>query len=273
MIETDAQGRVPGVYAGLVEDEYHSGPEVSVSGLKLFSEAGGPAKYRFGKRKETRALALGSLFHTATLEPEQLSRRYHPVNLPQLRKDTKAYQAEEVKALGREIIRQADYDDARRFADAVMRHPVAREILGPGAEVETSMFWNDPATGLRCRGRADIIRRDMRVLADVKSTTDASPDGFSWSAFEYRYHWQHQFYFEGAEAAGLFRPEAFIFFAIEKVEPYLIGAYELEPAAIELAETELRLALANMAKCRETGIWPGLSLTLETLSLPTRAYR
>jgi len=186
---------------------------------------------------------------------------------------SKAYQAEEAKALGRILVKRSDYNDALRFAEAVMHHPIARDLLKPGLEVEQSMFWTDPHTGLPCRGRIDALRRDYRIMMDVKSTERADHDHFRRSVEEYRYHWQNLFYVEGAEQIELFKPEAFIFFAIEKEAPFLVGAYEIEPRALELAYGQVRKAMEEMAEARRTGVWPGLPNALQSLELSHFAYR
>lgn len=260
----------PGIYDGIPEDDYHASPGVSVSRLKVFAEA--PAKAKFGSKKETAALALGSLIHCAVLEPDDLEHRYQVTDLE--RRGTKAWEAEEAAAAGRELIKRPDYEEALRIRDAAHAHPVAREILKPGPLlVEQSMYWLDPATGLLCRGRVDGMRVDMRVLADVKSTADASPEGFARAVAEYRYHWQEAFYVDGVKAAAGWTPEAFIFFAIEKEPPYLVGAYEVPPDDVERGRQRVREELERYAECERTNHWPGYSTTLESLHLPHWAHR
>lgn len=68
-------------------------------------------------------------------------------------------------------------------------------------------------------------------------------------------------------------PEAFIFIAIEKEEPYLTAAYETAPADVDVARGQLRDVLDRYAACKARGIWPGYSDTLERLELPAWATR
>lgn len=261
----------PGVYDGIPEDHYHSSDGVSVSRLKRFAEA--PAKARFGVQKETPALALGSLIHCAVLEPAELEHRYQVTDLD--RRGTKAWDAAEAAAGGRELVKRADWDEALAIRDAVHKHPVARELLSGPLLVEQSMYWIDEETGLLCRGRTDGMRVDMRVLIDVKSTTDASPGGFARTVTDYFYDWQDAFYRAGINRSAGWTPEAFIFVAVEKEPPYLVGAYEVDPADLEAARDDLREQLAHYAECLRTDTWPGYSETLELVRLPAarRAYR
>jgi exodeoxyribonuclease VIII len=264
--------RTPGIYSGIPEEKYHGGPEISISGLKMFAEPGGPARYRYGKRDETRALRLGSLLHCALLEPNDLDKRYCVVNLERFDPRSSAYKDAEAAALGRELVKRADYDNAKRFADQVLKTPLIAELFSKNLEVENSVYWTDPVTGLACRGRVDAMRRDHRILIDIKSTESANPSDFARTCANYRYHWQDAYYRDGILESGAFKPEAFLFIAIEKTEPYVHGIYELEERALDLARSEIRLHLDHFAQCKERDQWPGLPGDLVTLPLPSYLF-
>lgn len=256
----------PGLYEGIPEDEYHRSAGVSVSTLKRFAEA--PAK-ALVRRPETKSLAIGSLVHMALLQPHLLEQTYYVTDLDRISDREKATKDEREKAQGRELVKRKDWDAAMRLRDAVMRHPTVRDLIVPEHLIlETSMYWTDPVTGLLCRGRADVIRMDWRVLIDIKSTEDASREGFAKSVGNYRYHWQDWFYRWGLGHAAGWRPESFVFISVEKEEPYLVGCYELTPQTLEKAEREVRDMLDAYAECTRTGIWPGYSEALEPLDLP-----
>ncbi len=258
----------PGVYSGLPAEKYHASPGVSVSYLKLHAVA--PAKARYGVRKETQAQKLGTLIHCAVTEPEEMARRYVATDLE--RAGTKAWDAAEKEAGGRILIKQPQWDDALRIQDAVYRHPVARELLLAAGPVEDSFWWNDPETGLLRRGRADKIASDMRVIVDLKSAEDAGPSGFGQAATKYLYDWQAASYIDGMSLApGGFRPEAFIFLAVEKDEPFLVGVYEIEASHIDRARHQVATQLSSYSECEATDTWPGYSQTLEPLAITARA--
>ena len=260
--------REPGIYENVPEDEYHASEGVSVSYLKVHAQA--PAKARYGERKETEALKLGSLIHCAVTEPDKLERRYAATDLD--RSGTKAWIEAERKAAGRVLIKRDAMDDAKRIRDAVFLHPVARELLTAPGPVEASFWWIDPETGVLCRGRADKIIPGMRVLADLKSTEDASPRGFARTAENYLYDWQAAMYVDGInEAPGGFAAEAFVYLAIEKEPPFLVGAYEILPEHVERARAQVALQLADYRQCEMADHWPGYSETLEPLAISARA--
>ena len=122
----------PGVYDNIPADDYHGGDGINVSTLKMLAEEGGPARVRWGSPKESKALQFGSLIHVAVLEPQNLARAYHPVALDRFDSRSKGYHEAEIQAAGREIVRASDYEAAQRIRDAVMSHPVARDMLAPG---------------------------------------------------------------------------------------------------------------------------------------------
>ena len=260
----------PGVYDDIPHDAYLAGPGVSVSALKTLAREGGPARLRFGGHQESKALTFGSLIHTAVLEPDALPLRYHPVALTALNPNHKSYQAAEIQAAGREIVRRDDYEEALRIRDGVLHNAVARDMLGAGCRIEQSFYWTDDETGLLCRGRADGVRDDFRVLFDLKSCIDATWIGFAKSIEEYKYYWQDAWYRGGWERAAGWAPDAFIFLAVEKERPYLTAAYEIDPKDMEDGRDETRRQLLRFAACEASGQWPGLPDTLQLITRPAR---
>ncbi|MFH5927422.1 PD-(D/E)XK nuclease-like domain-containing protein [Roseomonas xinghualingensis] len=256
----------PGLYLDLPFDEYQAADAVSVSTLKRFAQA--PCK-ALVSRPSTPSLAFGSLVHCAVLEPHRLEDRYAVTTVE--RRGTKAWEAACLEAGDRELVKQADMDDALRLRDAVQRHAIARELLSPGLIVEGSLFWDDPETGLRCRARPDGIRRDLKALVDVKSAADASYDEFGRAAAKYRYHWQEPMYRDGIQHVEGWVPDAFIFIVVEKEAPYLVAAYELDAADVDKGRRRVRETLSAYAECKRSGIWPGLPENLQRLTLPVWA--
>ncbi|MGR0185383.1 PD-(D/E)XK nuclease-like domain-containing protein [Azospirillum aestuarii] len=259
----------PGIYR-IPEDDYHASPGLSVSKLKVFADA--PAKAQFGERSETSTQRFGSLIHCAVLESADLENRYFVCDLDRLNPRDGVYKEAQAKAGHRTLVKRPDWDEALRIRDAVHQHPIAQELLGQNLLVEQSFYWNDEMTGLLRRGRADGLRPDMRVIVDLKSTADASRYGFARSVADYRYHWQDAFYRDGITAVA-WEPEAFIFLAVEKEAPFLVGAYEVPEEDLQRGRERVREELIRYAECVRTNHWPGYSDTLETLHLPEWAHR
>ena len=151
----------------------------------------------------------------------------------------------------------------------------AAELFGitPDLATEQSAYWQDPGTGLRCRGRVDGAHAIYRTLIDLKSARNATPDAFKWTVAEYGYHWQEAMYRDGWELAGGWRPEVFLFFAVELEPPYLTGIYELSPKAVSRGWDMVRHYLAEWAECARRDEWPGLPADAPIqLELPPVAY-
>ena len=259
------QGQALGLFRGLDAQTYHSSPGVSQSRLKTFVEPGGPALYRANIRKDTSALKFGGILHTATLEPHLLDHQYAPTDLDRI--GTKAWEEAERRAGGRILVKRPDWERAQRMRDAVLSHPTARQFFTAETEIETSMFWIDPDTGLLCRGRADILRRDWRVMGDIKSCVDASQMGFENSITEWGYDWQDAFYRRGySQATGGQEIDTFVFLAIEKDFPHLIGVYDIDPDTITAAAVDIDRALGELKTCIDTDTWPGLPPELTRLT-------
>lgn len=259
----------PGLYLDIPEEEYHPSPGVSVSALKRFAEA--PAKVKVN-RASTSSLAFGSLAHTAILQPHLLADRYHVVDLERISAREKATKDAMAAAGGRELVKRSDWNDAMRLRDRVHSHPTLRDMLAPqGMQVEASFYWIDPITELLCRGRADALRDDWEVVIDLKSTVDASPEGFQRAVANYNYHWQQAHYERGLSFTWK-PPQAFFFVAIETEDPFLPAIYELDTRAVDLGRRQVAENLERWAECERTGIWPGYPDQPQPLDLPGWAY-
>lgn len=246
--------------------DYHADPAVSASHLHAVAKS--PyhywSRYLDPKRtpvEPTAAMRLGSLVHCAVLEPEELQARYGVCG-PRNTKSGKE-QAERMAAAGIEAVTASDMMTANCMADSVHRHPAVAALLAQG-KAEQSFWWDDAATGLRCKCRPDWY--DGSTVVDLKTTTDASPAAFARSVATFRYHVQASHYL-----AGLHGAERFVFIAVEKTAPYAVAVYELDAAAMaagdELRQRDMRI----IADCQATTEWPGYGDDLQTLSLPSWA--
>lgn len=167
------------------------------------------------------------------------------------------------------------YEQLLGMRDAIMAHPAAAALLSGEGVAEASVYWTDAATGELCRCRPDWWRKDG-VVVDLKSTEDASQEGFAKSLVNYRYHVQSPWYLGGMVAAfeaghfpeGWQRPKAFAFIAVEKRQPYAVAVYVLDSESNEIGTRLMRADLDTLAKCRATGVWPGYGDTLQQLGVP-----
>jgi PDDEXK-like domain of unknown function (DUF3799) len=279
----------------ITNEQYHADTSrISKSGIDVMNEC--PANYYYRylsglyKREETAATALGTLFHTMVLEPENIARDYVVVpasapaypgsnvwNAANPSKDSIAAmnfwrQFKEVHG-GKKIVEQSDIDNVQRMRDAIMKHPAGAELLSTRGIVERTTQFTDPEIGAPCKCRPDF-EHPAGIIIDLKSTEDASPDGFGRSSYNYRYHVQAPFYMDGLNVdAGFEKITAFVFIAVEKNPPYNVGVYFADEGSIELGRRDYKANLARYMQCLKTGEWPAYSAKIEPLQIPTWAYK
>lgn len=270
---------VTGIYAGISNDAYHSGPGISKSGLDVVARS--PlhywAKYLDPNREPsepTAAMRAGTAIHTAVLEPDLFAVRYHIApQVDRRTKDGKAQWEEAVaaaEAAGAELISAADAEMCRRIAAQVREHPTARKVFATG-EAEMSCYWTDRETGVLCKCRPDWL--SLPMVVDLKSTEDASRDAFMRSAWNWRYHVQAAWYIDGIEQATGQRPDAFVFGAFEKSSPYACAFYYADTAMLEIGRAEYRRLLRIYAECLAADKWPGYDTAVTALTVPTWALK
>lgn len=169
---------------------------------------------------------------------------------------------------GRVVLSPEVWDQLHAMRDAVHNHPAAHALLtGVPGEAEKSVYWNDPTTGVLCRCRPDWWRDDD-VLVDLKTTDDASPEGFAKSMANWRYDVQAPYYMDGVKLATGRNVKAFVFVAVEKKPPYAVGVYVLDSDSLELGRAQYQHDLRIYAECVRTGEWPGYGDKIQTISLP-----
>lgn len=175
---------------------------------------------------------------------------------------------------GKEIITVEELERVEAIRDAVMAHPIAGKLLTPGeGEAEMSCYWTDEKTGLLCRVRPDFWRNDD-IVVDLKTTRDASPDGFPKSIAQFRYHVQEAFYTDGIEQAikqgnvARKKPRAFVFVVVEKVAPFAVAVYRLDSESVDIGRREYREDLDRFAECKASDTWPGYGDKIQLTGLP-----
>jgi exodeoxyribonuclease VIII len=106
------------------------------------------------------------------------------------------------------------------------------------------------------------------VIVDLKTTRDASPDGFAKSVAQYRYHVQAAFYSDGYRAAFGEAPRGFVFIAVETEPPYLVAVYVASETMAQRGRIEYQTDLDTFRRCQDADTWPGYSDAPLTIDLP-----
>lgn len=262
-----------GIFDGISNAEYHGGPGISKSGLDLIARS--PLHYWSAyldpnrqPREETDAMKVGTAIHAAVLEPDVFASGYMPApKIDRRTKEGKQMHAD-LQAMAEErgaiLLDADDYAACQAIAEQVRQHPAARALFASG-KAEQSAFWTDAETGVLCKARPDWLMPG--AVLDVKSTEDASPDGFRRSIVSWRYHVQAAWYLDGLTAIG-HDARAFIFGAFEKKPPYAAGFYFADADMIDVGRREYRRCLRVYADCLSADKWPGYSTEIQPITLP-----
>lgn len=249
--------------------EYHASPAISKSGLDKIEKS--PAHYFYAEPEKTKALIIGSAFHDLVLLPEVFKKNYivKPEGLNLSTKEGKSWKAQ-AESEGKEILSHEDFQHINAMKESVFAHHAASKLLASG-KPEVSIFWEDEI-GVDCRCRPDFIN-DNHIIVDLKTTTDASPEGFAKSVANFRYHVQDAYYSYGFKQAFGYPPKGFVFIAVEKDPPYAVGVYTLNDEAKLEGEIRFRANLETYKEALERNVWDAFSQKIETLSLPNWAFK
>jgi exodeoxyribonuclease VIII len=263
----------PGIYTAdqLSNAAYHSGPGISCTGLKKVAVS--PAHFKRGEFKQTASMFTGSATHSAILEPDTFANQYAFLQ------EGKDRRSSEYKALCSEygadnVLTYSDADQISKIQQAVHANPVARKWLHhEKGRNELSVYAKDPETGVLVRCRFDRLL-DRGFSPDLKTTTDASPRGFSSAIAKYGYAFQAAFYMDVYYWATGQALEGFGFIAVESKAPHNVMCYRLDDESIEIGRAQYRAALNTFANCLESDVWPGYDGFAEEqlIGLPNWAF-
>ena len=145
------------------------------------------------------------------------------------------------------LLTEVEYNVAHRVAKGALDNPTCKAALRhKDRRNEVSIFAKDPRSGLILKTRPDLMIESEQTVYDVKSTQDASPQGFASECSKYAYFIQGAFYVYVCKLAGLDIKE-FNFIACEKTAPYVSHMHVLGPEAMEWATEHMHKTLAVMA--------------------------
>ena len=313
-----------GEYRGIVEDLpgeiYYPAPGLSTSGLRELSKS--PAHYQASlliHKEETPAMRMGTLTHRAILEPkafkattcvapkkedfpnildtcEQLKDKCDALGLPVSGK--KADLISRVRAAdptakfwdefyleqtqGKESVSYTELSLIEGMVDAIQSHPFASQLFKSG-KAEVSGF--NLTDGLVRRGRADYIRANDGLIADLKVTGRSdliqSKRALEKHIYDSKYHWQSAFYLR--EVFGPLLQKDLSMFAHVFIDSnptvymrgkltHCVRVVVLGDASLERAVFEYQPLIEKFKQCQETGQWPCFSEEPESIEIPAWAF-
>jgi hypothetical protein len=157
----------------------------------------------------------------------------------------------------------------RLEAEAIRRHPAARELMSRIVERELSVRW-ETADGHLLRCRFDALTSDG-IVVDLKTTREADILANFWkSALDFRYGFSEAWYRAGMEACGLLeRPIHYI--VISTSLPHDVQVVTLPEQVVEQGREQMVRALADL-RLRESLDWWLPESHGEVVELPFPAH-
>ncbi|MBR1673091.1 MAG: PD-(D/E)XK nuclease-like domain-containing protein [Fretibacterium sp.] len=274
------EGILPGLYAGIGNEEYHAGPGLSSSDLKELSRS--PLHYRAAKEnpeEPTESMKFGTAVHCSVLEPELFDEIY--VRGPEGDKRTKAVKEAwaAIEAEGKIPLSHDDFEAIQGITRSIREHPLASRWLS-GGTAEQSGFWQQHVrtdsfeTDILCKCRPDYIKEagNHYVIVDLKTTKDASPGYFARAAYwDYKYHISAAHYLTGMEAILDERAQGFIFVSVEKQKPYALNVFQAGEDFLRAGFEVNKGLYETYASCLLSGEWPSYPTERLELNLPRGA--
>lgn len=274
-----------GLHRGLPMADYLALPAMSASRLEAIRRS--PRWYRHQLSqapKMSGALERGTALHLLMLEPALYESRYviaepcavllgkgskragEPCGNPglfQLR-DIGWACGTHVKGFGSEIesdpnvqVISTEIDaTVRGMAAAVKEHPRARTLFEGRGEVEATIVFVDPETGVLCKIRPDRLIERAGMYVALKSTRDATEFAFPRDAENRGYFRGLALYRRGLRAIGWPYSTTAVL-AVESEPPFDPVPYLVDEADIDSADREVSRLLNRFKMCEADNHWPG----------------
>lgn len=261
----------PGIYdmpISWYHDDCCDGPSISSSGLRTI-ETKTPAHYwadsplnkdRIDEEDsaEKKHFRLGRAAHLLLLEPEKFREIVvtRPAQFDSWRTNAaKEWRARAVNIEGKTVLDGDEFLAVTGIASALRGHALHRDGVLDG-DIELSIIWKDQKTGVWLKARPDAIPASANVLADFKTTTDASPLAAYRSVRDFGYDMQLALGGIGMQTVLGRRMTDYVIIFVEVKRPHAILVAPIDSERIGWARLRLRRAVNTFAECLKANRWP-----------------
>lgn len=231
----------------------------------------------------TKAMMLGRAIHGYVLEPDKFKDQFAFLDFEQrpvkenknggvadyrtkANAEWKASQIEHYKSMNVTLLPSKDDYDTIVGMGASVSHNKPSATLLRGCENEKVIQWTDAETGVKCKGIIDFLNPSKRMNGDLKSMEDASPSAFSMYMKKWMTYMQLAFYSDGCEAVYGEPFNTSFVIAVEKSAPYVVQAYYIDEADIELGRKMYRSLLNIHKRCVESKEWGSYDTQYENIN-------
>lgn len=247
----------PGIYPNVAFKDYLAIKAVSNSYLGRLDKCPAAALV---EQSDTPSMLMGRAVHKMVLEGlDAFLTEFAtlPNGIDRRTKEGKAAYQEIFEANpGKGVLSFDDWQKVCAIYNAVKEHPWASKLLAENVSEQT-VVWEDKGTGLLCKSRPDSVPDEGKMaLIDLKTTADASENGFTRSIIKYGYARQAAMYLDGYNAATGSKADAFIFVAVEPGPPHRTEVYLLDDDFIAWGREEYKRLLAIEKRCRTEKDYP-----------------
>lgn len=229
---------------GLPFSEYLKLEGIGSGGMKALSIS--PAHYAAHlkyPKKQTPAMKLGTLIHSAVLEPKRFLSNYviePEFGQKKIEKEAKKKFHDSLRP-GAVVVGDDERETIVGMIERLHNSNAASKLMMAGRSEVTVQA---EVEGVAGKARIDFLRSDP-IPIDYKTTTDASKQGFAKQIYDQGYMTQAVWYMRLLAVATGSVPEDFIFIAQEKTPPYAVGVYNLTELFKEIGEIRVRNAILN----------------------------
>lgn len=171
-------------------------------------------------------------------------------------KEGKAQRLMQIEEAGqRQIIDDETDTLASKITDSVLDNEPAAKLLR-NAEKEASFFWTCPFSGLKLRSRIDALSDDYFV--ELKTATDASPNGFQRQCYNLNYDLSLFHYGEGLRVLNNKMCLGY-FIVVETSAPFTVQCYKASDELFESGRIKWLEATSKLSAADKNSIWPSYS--------------
>lgn len=258
-------------FSNLADSDYRNAKGLSKSMLTHFLKS--PAHYKqalLEKQEPTEAMNFGTAFHASLLLDNPLSAYAVKRKVDGRTKEGKEYNEQfAIANEGKAIINEEQAMTIANCIASINNHPFAVDLMDGVSEREFSVFGgkkDEVVDEVILKGRLDAYDRNRGYIIDYKTCEDASPKGFLKAIWNFRYDLQVVHYSWLIKNVGL-PYKQFYFVCVEKVAPFAVGVYCIDPISIARSTKNWEQAIFEFSDCQKKDNWYAYSATPVVIEL------
>ena len=222
------------------------------------------------RSEPTPAMALGTAAHAYILEGADAFHERFSVKPEGLNFSTREGKAWRDAQEGRSIISFDQHMQILAMRDALMAQPDARRLLEANGKAEVTMVAKDEETGLTLLCRPDLYISRAGLAVNLKTTANPAPSAWRRTCANLRYDLGDAMFRLVASTLGIQRP-SHAFMVVGSQPPHLGYVAALSAEAASAADQQLRQILRRFAKSVASNDWPGYTVGVLEIGLPSWA--